>query len=557
MTRSFKQQSCFQRTGLAAALLAALGLALPTPLLHAQVHVPLPPQAPLRLPALGEAVNEDLNVGAERRLGEQVMREVRRDPDYLDDPQLLEYVQGLWRPLVQAARERGELTPEVDAQFAWETFLVRDRSVNAFALPGGFVGVYLGLVAITATRDELASVLAHELSHVTQRHIARSMASSQRQSMIGLAALLLGILAASRSSNPDAAQAAIVGGQAVAAQGQLNFSRDMEREADRIGYGVLTGAGFAGAGMVGMFDKMEAAYRLNDSGAFPYLRSHPLTSERVSEARSRLATVQPPRQSDLLLHSLMRARARVLMDDNVLALRRVQEQRATPAGASLAERAAAGYGAALASLKLRDWAAADIALANTREALQASSAAADATLHRALTLLQVQGLIERGAPGEALKLLAAQVNSPSAHDGRAALLLHAQAALALPRVPLAANELRQATEALQAWVTEHAQDASAWAALGQCAQALGLRLRAVRAQAEAQAALGDINGAITRLRSGQSLARSGAAGDFIEASVLDARLRQLQAQRLALQAEARGSRGSGPRGPDGDDGKAP
>ena len=557
MTRAFKQPFRFHRTGLAAALLAALGLALPMPLLHAQVHVPVPAQAPLRLPALGESVNEDLNVGAERRLGEQVMREVRRDPDYLDDPQLLEYVQGLWRPLVQAARQRGELTPEVDAQFAWETFLVRDRSVNAFALPGGFVGVYLGLVAITATRDELASVLAHELSHVTQRHIARSMASSQRQGMIGLAALLLGILAASRSSNPDAAQAAIVGGQAVAAQGQLNFSRDMEREADRIGYGVLTQAGFAGAGMVGMFDKMEAAYRLNDSGAFPYLRSHPLTSERVSEARSRLSAAQPPRQTELLLHSLMRARARVLMDDSVLALRRVQEHRATPAGASPAERVAAGYGAALASLKLRDWAAADAALASTRDAVQASSATPDATLQRALNLLQVQGLIERGAPAEALKLLAAQDAPARLHEGRAGLLLHAQAALALPRAPLATSELRQATEALQAWVTEHAHDASAWAALGQCAQALGLRLRAVRAQAEAQAALGDINGAITRLRSGQSLARSGVAGDFIEASVLDARLRQLQAQRLALLAEARGTRGSGTRGPEGEDGKAP
>jgi predicted Zn-dependent protease len=116
---------------------------------------------------------------------------------------------------------------------------VRDRSVNAFALPGGYVGVHLGLIAITTTPDELASVLAHELAHVTQRHIARSMDASARSRTLGMAAMLLGLLAASRSGSPDMAQAAIMGGQAAMAQGQLNFSRDMEREADRIGYGVL------------------------------------------------------------------------------------------------------------------------------------------------------------------------------------------------------------------------------------------------------------------------------------------------------------------------------
>jgi hypothetical protein len=131
----------------------------------------------VRLPALGESAAEDFGVGAERRLGEQIMGEIRRDPDYLDDPVLLEYLQSLWLPLVAAARQRGDVDVDTGNQFAWESFLVRDRSVNAFALPGGYVGVHLGLIAMTATRDELASVLAHELTHVTQRHIARGMAN--------------------------------------------------------------------------------------------------------------------------------------------------------------------------------------------------------------------------------------------------------------------------------------------------------------------------------------------------------------------------------------------
>jgi hypothetical protein len=120
------------------------------------------------------------------------MREIRRDPDYIDDPILLEYLQSVWQPLVAEARARGNITADIDPRFAWEPFLVRDPSINAFALPGGYMGVHLGLMAITATRDELASVLAHELSHITQRHIARSIASSKRQSLLSLASLVVG-----------------------------------------------------------------------------------------------------------------------------------------------------------------------------------------------------------------------------------------------------------------------------------------------------------------------------------------------------------------------------
>ena len=229
------------------------------------------------LPSLGESVSDDLSAGAERQIGEQIMREIRRDPDYLDDPVLLEYLQSIWQPLLAAARANGNIGAEIDLRYPFEPFLVRDRSVNAFALPGGFVGVHLGLIAITSSRDELAAVLAHELSHVTQRHIARSIAPSRQASILAIVTTILGILAASRSANPGATNAVISGGQAAAIQTQLNFSRDMEREADRVGYGVMTGAGYSAAGMALMFEKLDRSSRLNDSGGFPYLRSHPLT----------------------------------------------------------------------------------------------------------------------------------------------------------------------------------------------------------------------------------------------------------------------------------------
>ena len=119
------------------------------------------------LPALGEG--EGMSLAAERQMGDRIARELYRDPDYIEDAVLDDYIQRLWTPLVDAAAARGELSPELRERFAWRILLGKDRSVNAFALPGGYLGVHLGLIAVVTSRDELASVLAHELSHVTQR----------------------------------------------------------------------------------------------------------------------------------------------------------------------------------------------------------------------------------------------------------------------------------------------------------------------------------------------------------------------------------------------------
>jgi predicted Zn-dependent protease len=278
-----------------------------------------------RLPALGDAA-EDFGVNDERRLGEQIMGEIRRDPDYLDDPVLLEYLQSLWQPLVAAARQRATSTSTPARQFAWESFLVRDRSVNAFALPGGFVGVHLGLIAMTATRDELASVLAHELTHVTQRHIARGMANQAAASLLGIAGMILAVLAASRGNNADMAQAAIAGGQAAAIQGQLNFSRDMEREADRIGYAVLGIAGFDGAGMAGDVREARPGQPAERQRRLPLPAQPPAHAGAAERSAPAPAGQQRhPRPSLTVAHAVMSARARVLMDTSVLALRKLQE----------------------------------------------------------------------------------------------------------------------------------------------------------------------------------------------------------------------------------------
>ena len=516
-----------------------------------------PAYAQVRLPALGESASDDLSVGAEKRLGEQIMREGRRDPQYLDDPVLLEYLQQLWNPLVAAARARGDINAETDQAFAWEAFLVRDRSVNAFALPGGYVGVHLGLMALTTAGDQLASVLAHELTHITQRHIARSIAPQQRASMVAIAAFLLGIIAASRSSNIDAANAAIMGGQAAAIQGQLNFSRDMEREADRIGYGVLSAAGYSPAGMAAMFEKLDVATRLNDNSGFPYLRSHPLTVDRIAEARNRallggavgsgvgsgvgagtlpVSTVQ---------HALMQMRARVMMDDSAQSLQRFNGGTSSPL---LADRVAALYGGALAASLLRDPTRAESQAADAlRQA--ATATPREPLAERAVVLLQAQLRLARNDAAGALQALDGLLTNPSE---RPPMLLRAQAVLDLHRSTPGSQAIaiRESTEALQTWVAEHPQDPVAWEQLAATSDALGLKLRSMRAAAEARSVIGDLNGAIDRLRAAQQVSRGATGQDFIEGSVIDARLRQITAQRRQLQLDARESRGGRGGGPE-------
>ncbi len=339
-----KRRLALASQALAASLLIAFGAASPLPA-HAQGG----------LPTLGDG--SDLTSSEERRLGDRIIRELYRDPDYIDDPVIGEYVQGIWQPLMAAARARGELAPELDERFAWEVLLGRDRTVNAFALPGGYLGLHLGLIGVVGTRDELASVMAHELSHVTQRHISRLLTQQSRQTPLLLGAMVLGALAASK--NPGATQALVVGGQALAMQNQLNFSRDMEREADRVGMGLMEPAGFAPEGFVGMFDKLQQANRINDNGSWPYLRSHPLTTQRIADMQSRLPSGGLTASSPSVLqteHAMVTARARVLSRPGVDVLRQwVAEPQGTGfAALPPARQAGVLYAAALGSSQLRD-----------------------------------------------------------------------------------------------------------------------------------------------------------------------------------------------------------
>jgi len=496
----------------------------------------------IRLPNLGDGA--DLPLGVERRLGESIAREIYRDPDYLDDPVLGDYVQSIWQPLLASARQRGELTPELEQQFAWDVALIRDRSINAFALPGGYLGVHLGLIAAVSSGDELASVLAHELSHVTQRHIARMISQQGRQGPMVIGAMILGMLAASRTANPSsmsAANAVMVGGQAAAMQSQLNFSRDMEREADRVGYGVMTDASYEPQGFVTMFEKLQQASRLNDNGSFPYLRSHPMTTERIADAQARQQLL-PPAKPILTtpLHAMMAARAQVLANPGIDVLRSlaaladVAALAATPA----ARQAGVLYAAVMAEQRQRNFAAARQHVMRL-QALVASMP--DASTQRVVRLLAAELALTAGDTTTALRWLdgptlqgkrgSSELASlvPVAPD-RASTMLLAQTRVATHQLA----EAQRAADALRLWLSQHPRDASAWLLLVSAYEAQGDSLRAIRAQAEARAVELDYPAAVDRLKAAQALAHSMARdgkldrGGNIEASIVDARLRELE-----------------------------
>lgn len=464
-----------------------------------------------QLPAMGDGA--EMSTSAERRLGDRIAREIYRDPDYMDDPVLVDYVQGIWLRLMAAARARGELSAELDERFAWEVLLDRDRSVNAFALPGGYMGVNLGLIAVVTSEDELASVLGHELSHITQRHISRLIGQQSSQGPWLIAAMILGALAASR--NPQAGTAMIAGGQAVAMQGQLNFSRDMEREADRVGYGVMTQAGFEPRGFVSMFEKLQQANRFNDTGAFPYLRSHPLTTERIADMQARqqlLPLAAPP--SLTMVHAMLAARARILSNPGVDGLRAALSEASGMQMAPLtpARQSAVFYAAALAASELREFAQAARWHAQLETLVHDNAKAA-----YQVRLLGAELALAAGDARRAVEVLAP---SPGSLKTRAVLFLWA-------RAMTQTGQAAKVSEQLQTWVALWPRDAQAWQLLSAAYAAQGQRLRAIRAEAEAQAAHLDYAAAQNRLKAAQDMARQGKGVDHFEASIIDTRSREI------------------------------
>ncbi len=243
---------------------------------------------PIQLPDLGDNSSSNLSEVDEKRIGEKIIRAIKKDPDYSNNWLIYDYLNQLGQNLVASARSQKISGADASGPFApeFEFFAVKDKTINAFALPGGYIGVHTGLLTLSENESELASVLGHEIGHVTQKHIARGVGFGKESSTLILAAMLLAALAV--KNNPNAAQGLAVGGQALAIQNQLAYTRDAEREADRIGFLILQASGLDVSGMPGFFQKMQKANSISDSGVPAYVRTHPQSFERAADMQNRI-----------------------------------------------------------------------------------------------------------------------------------------------------------------------------------------------------------------------------------------------------------------------------
>jgi beta-barrel assembly-enhancing protease len=252
------------------------------------------------LPDFGSPADAALSKSREAQIGRGVMLQLRNAGVVVDDPFLTEYLSALGSQLATHAN---------DGEFDFDFFVVKDDRINAFALPGGYIGVNSGLVFASDTESELAGVLAHEISHVTQRHIARAAYDNQRTSIVSLAAMLAAlVLGAASDMSSDAMTGVISASQALAAQRQINFTRSNEHEADRVGIELLSGAGFDPYGMSSFFEKLGRRYGGSSQAVPELLQTHPVTSDRVAEARDRARQLPSTTHTSSLTYTLTKAR---------------------------------------------------------------------------------------------------------------------------------------------------------------------------------------------------------------------------------------------------------
>ncbi|MFC0253797.1 M48 family metalloprotease [Massilia consociata] len=477
-----------------------------------------------RLPTLGDTARQVLSPVVERRLGEVIMRDVRRDAAYLDDAPITEYLNNLGNALVSSVPgARGE----TNADFSF--FAMRDTNLNAFALPGGFIGAHTGLIVAAQTESELAGVMSHEIGHVSQRHIARMLGQQKQDVLLPLAAMILAALAAKSSS--DAAMGVLMGGQGLAVQRQLNFSREAEREADRVGFQIMSAGGYDTTGMVGFFKRLQSASKLYDIPAhMAHLSSHPLTAERITDMQARIRELPKKPRVDNLDFQLVRARARVLQDESVNGRRDAR----TAFEAQLKEQhrhqqAGAQYGLAFLALRQGNLAEAQSWLDKARATVKPKEGvlSAESNAGDGATMFAGLALEIKLAPGQPQPVVQQAVQDADAARqryplSRALARQYGEALIAAGRYDEATRYLRDQTQLYREEPKLHDMLAKAYARQGKIAlQHMAL--------AESYVMAGALPAAVAQLE----LARKAGDVSFYDQAVIDAREREIKERQKA------------------------
>ena len=305
-------------------------------------------QSRIQLPDFGDASGSVFSGADEKRLGDAFLREIRASTDRLDDPEVEAYVNSLGFKLVGASDNPGR---------AFTFFMISDPNINAFAGPNGVIGVNTGLLLAVDNEGELAAVLAHEVAHVTQQHIARAIEQNERYSIPALAGLLAALILSTQNAQAgSAATAAVLGKQL---QSQIDLIRANEYEADRVGISILARAGYDPRAMPAFFARLQESSRYYRSPP-EFLSTHPVTSNRIAESRARASKIRYKQFLDSEAFYRVRAKLEVVVRGPKKALPLFEQRLADGIGGSAS---ANRYGKALALMRLERFAAARPVLA--------------------------------------------------------------------------------------------------------------------------------------------------------------------------------------------------
>lgn len=446
----------------------ALALALP---LHAQQ--PPADSREIELPDIGLSASAAITEQEENAYGAQLLRALRNYNVLIDDPIVTEYLDTLANRLVLSSRR-----PEQPFRFV----VINDPNINAFAVPGGLIAAHSGLILAASQESEFAAVLAHEIAHVTQKHIVRAQERQRLASIPILIGSLAAAVAASRSSG-DGAPAAILGGQALMQQFAINFTRDNEFEADRIGIQTLSRAGFDVHAMPRMFGILQRTYRLAPEEEPPaYLRTHPLTTTRISEAAQRAGQLAKPGGTvNSVSYQLVRERVRVLAAKDRGQLFRRYDSLLEDGTAAVEVR----YGRALALIRALRYDEAAAELARVEAELPK-----ELIVQLALAELDVARKHEAGWRKRYTEL---EKNHP---DHTVITALHAEALMSLG-TPVAGE---QAREVLRRLIVAGSDDPEVYERLGRASLLAGRSVRAGEAHVRAAVLRGAYEDALLQLR---------------------------------------------------------
>lgn len=452
----------------------------------------LTPVSANELPELGDNSATVLSPQQEQAIAEQILRDVAISDDVLQDIEVKDYLQSLGAKLVANGPDRRQ---------KFNFFVVQDNTINAFAMPGGVIGVHTGLILAANSESELASVLGHEIGHVTQHHLARMLASQKYDTFKNIAGIALALLVS--RANPELASGALTTTAAMGVQNQLDFTREHEREADRVGLQILESGGFDVRAMPAFFNTLQRGTRFAEGSAPGFLRTHPLTTERIADVTNRVEQMSYKQVPDSVEFQYVKAKLRASYGSTQSAIdgfeQNIREHRYT-------NEAAEHYGLAIALLRKNDFARAEKEVAWLKK---------NAPLHPMIENLAAHIDVAKNSPLQADKKYAAALSLFP--DNRGLIYGYAEHLLAIRQADSAVKLIRNKQDL-------YPDDAYLYELLAKAYSMKNSDLLSHQALGEAYYRKYDLQHAVEQL----DLAVKAKDGDFYQNSIVEARLKQLQ-----------------------------